>query len=178
MTISMIFIIVLMLVVVVPTGLINFNTGDPDPGTVRAIDERAFLDLEARGADFPMVSPDAPAEWTANSARRTQVDGEQASVVGWVTEDDGYIQLTQTGVGLEDAVRGVDAYPRELTGTERIAGTEVQKYQSQERDVRDLWAADAGQTRLLVSGVAAEEDFRELMEAALTAEPIDVSDAS
>ena len=177
MTLSMVFIVVLMLIVVVPTGLINLKTGEPDPGTVRAIDEQAFLDLEARGADFPIVSPVAPAEWTANSARRTQVDGEPASVVGWVTEEEGYLQLTQTGVGVEDAVRGVDAYPRELSGTETIEGREVQKYESTEHDVRDLWVADTGQTRLLVSGVATEEDFRQLMDAALSAEPIDVSDS-
>lgn len=177
MTLSMVFIIVLMLIVVLPTGLINFRGGEPDPGTVREIDEKAFLDLEARGADFPMVSPQVPAEWTPNSARRTQVDGESASVVGWVTEDEGYIQLTQTGVGVEDAVRGVDAYPRELVGTETIDRTEVQQYESEERDVRDLWVADAGQTRMLVSGVASTEDFHALMDAALSADPIDVSDS-
>ncbi len=177
MTLSMVFIIVLMLIVVVPTGLINFRTGEPDPGTVRAIDEQAFLDLEARGADFPMVHPQVPEDWTPNSARRTQIDGEPASVVGWVTDEGGYIQLTQTGVGLEDAVRGVDAYPRELVGTETIDGTEVSKYASEEPDVRDLWVADTGQTRMLVSGVATGEDFRALMDAALGADPIDVSDS-
>lgn len=178
MTLSMIFIIVLMLVVSVPTGLINFNAGDPEAGPVHEVDEEAFLDLEARAADFPMVSPDAPEEWTPNSARRTQVDGELASVVGWVTEDDGYLQLTQTGVGLEEAVRGVDAYPREQVGTTQIAGVEVQQYASEEDEVRDLWAADAGSTRFLVSGVATAEDFSELMGAALTAEPIATTDAS
>ena len=39
-------------------------------------------------------------------------------------------------------------------------------------DVRDLWAVDAGQSRFLVTGAGTEEEFRALIEAALTAAPL------
>ena len=38
--------------------------------------------------------------------------------------------------------------------------------------MRDLWAVDAGESRLLVSGAADEEEFRALMAAALDADQI------
>ena len=172
MSISMGIIVVLMVLIVLPTGLCTYSPGAPEGGPVQEVDAEAFLGLEARAADFPLIMPENPDGWVPNSARRTQVDGQPATVVGWVTDDEGYLQLTQTGVELEDAVRGVDQDPRALDRTENIDGQEVQVYSSEEGDVRDLWAVDAGESRLLVSGAADEEEFRELMAAALDAEQI------
>lgn len=172
MGISMGIIVVLMFLIVLPTGLCTYSPGAPEGGPVQEVDAEAFLGLEARAADFPLVRPEDPDGWVTNSARRTQVADEPATVVGWVTDDEGYLQLTQTGVDLEDAVRGVDPDPRGLERTESIAGQEVRIYSSEEGEVRDLWAADTGDTRLLVSGAAAEEEFRELMTAALDADEV------
>lgn len=172
MGISMSIIVVLMILIILPTGLCTYNPGAPESGPVQEVDAEAFLDLEARAASFPLVMPEDPEGWITNSARRTQVAGQPATVVGWVTDQEGYLQLTQTDVELAEAVRGIDQDPRELERTETVAGREVQVYASEEGDVRDLWVADTGETRLLITGSAAVEDFRELMAAALTADEV------
>lgn len=173
MGISMGIIVVLMVGVVAFTGLCTFNPGAPENGPVQEVDADAFMKLEAQAASFPVVKPADPEGWVTNSARRSQLDGQPAPVVGWVTDDGGYIQMTQTDVPLEDAVANFDTDPRQLEHTEDIAGHEVQIYGSEEYEVRDLWAVDAGPTRLLFSGAAPDEEFREITADALNAEPLE-----
>ena len=69
-------------------------------------------------------------------------------------------------------MRGADQKPRELQRSVDVGGTEAQVYTSASDDVRDLWAVDAGQSRFLVTGAGTEEEFRALIEAALTAAPL------
>ncbi|WP_408910818.1 DUF4245 domain-containing protein [Corynebacterium gottingense] len=169
---NMVLIVVIMLVAVGATGLCTFNPGKPEQGPVQEVDARTFLDMEARSVDFPVVYPEAPAGWVTNSARRAMIEQAPAPTVGWVTADGGYLQLTQTGAPLDKAVRGADQKPRELQRSVDVVGTEAQVYTSASDDVRDLWAVDAGQSRFLVTGAGTEEEFRALIEAALTAAPL------
>ncbi|PAT04792.1 hypothetical protein CKJ85_01280 [Corynebacterium sp. NML 150383] len=169
---NMVLIVVIMLVAVGATGLCTFNPGKPEQGPVQEVDARTFLDMEARSVDFPVVYPEAPAGWVTNSARRAMIEQAPAPTVGWVTADGGYLQLTQTGAPLDKAVRGADQKPRELQRSVDVGGTEAQVYTSASDDVRDLWAVDAGQSRFLVTGAGTEEEFRALIEAALTAAPL------
>ena len=168
----MVLIVVIMLVAVGATGLCTFNPGKPEQGPVQEVDARTFLDMEARSVNFPVVYPEAPAGWVTNSARRAMIEQAPAPTVGWVTADGGYLQLTQTGAPLDKAVRGADQKPRELQRSVYVGGTEAQVYTSSSDDVRDLWAVDAGQSRFLVTGAGTEEEFRALIEAALTAAPL------
>ncbi|MCG7253538.1 hypothetical protein CKJ81_06340 [Corynebacterium hadale] len=169
---NMVLIVVIMLVAVGATGLCTFNPGKPEQGPVQEVDARTFLDMEARSVNFPVVYPEAPAGWVTNSARRAMIEQAPAPTVGWVTADGGYLQLTQTGAPLDKAVRGADQKPRELQRSVDVGGTEAQVYTSASDDVRDLWAVDAGQSRFLVTGAGTEEEFRALIEAALTAAPL------
>ncbi|MBL7285558.1 DUF4245 domain-containing protein [Corynebacterium godavarianum] len=169
---NMVLIVVIMLVAVGATGLCTFNPGKPEQGPVQEVDARTFLDMEARSVDFPVVYPEAPAGWVTNSARRAMIEQAPAPTVGWVTADGGYLQLTQTGAPLDKAVRGADQKPRELQRSVDVGSTEAQVYTSASDDVRDLWAVDAGQSRFLVTGAGTEEEFRALIEAALTAAPL------
>lgn len=173
---NMVLIVVIMLVAVGATGLCTFNPGKPEQGPVQEVDAATFLDLEARAVDFPVVYPQAPEGWVTNSARRSMIAQAPAPVVGWVTADGGFLQLTQTGAPLADAVQQADSRPRELERTETVDGTEVQIYTSDAADVRDLWALDAGDARFLVTGAGTDEEFRALIAAALAAAPITPQD--
>lgn len=172
MLINVAIIIVAMLVVVGFTGLCTFNPGAPEQGPVQEVDARSFVQLESRAVDFPVRYPEMPAGWTTNSARRSMIGGAPAPVIGWVTPGGGYIQMTQTAAPLDDAVRGIDVNPRELASTEQVGGTQAQIYSSTADDVRDVWAVDITDARLLFTGAATDDEFRELIEVAVGTEAI------
>ncbi|SDS24267.1 Protein of unknown function [Corynebacterium timonense] len=172
MAINMAIIVVAMLVVVGFTGLCTFNPGAPEGGPVQEVDAETFLGLEARAVDFPVRYPEMPEEWTTNSARRSVIEGDPAPVVGWVTPDQGYVQLTQTGAGVDEAVRGLDPHPREYDRSEPVGGAEARVYTSGDADVRDVWVVDDGDVRLVVTGAGTDEERREVITATLSSEPL------
>lgn len=156
------------------SGLCTWNSGAPEQGPVQEVDAETFTQMEARAVNFPVRMPQTPEDWVTNSARRGSVEQTPAAIIGWVTADGGYLQLTQTGVEFDDAVRGYDSDPRELDRTENIAGHEVEIYVSAESDVRDLWALDLGEARALVSGAGTDAEFQTLLEAVIEADPVTV----
>ncbi|MGD7001757.1 DUF4245 domain-containing protein [Corynebacterium halotolerans] len=172
MVLSIGLVVIVTLAVVIPTGLCSWNPGAPEQGPVQEVDAETFAAMEARVMAFPVRLPDSPDGWITNSARRSSVDATPAVVIGWVTADGGFLQLTQTGETLDDAVRGIDEDPRQLDRTINIAGEEVQIHTSEESDVRDLWVVDLGESRALLSGAGTEEEFTTLLEAVITAEPL------
>lgn len=165
-------IVVMMVVGVGATGLCSFDPGNPENGPVPTADASAFLHMEAAGASFPVRLPEVPEGWTANSARRSLLGGQPAPVVGYITDKEGYLQLSQTDLPLAEAVRGYDGEVRDRERAIDVAGTPVEVYTSPDREVRDLWAADLGDARLLISGAATEEEFRTLIEATAKAQPL------
>ncbi|WP_082028371.1 DUF4245 domain-containing protein [Corynebacterium humireducens] len=177
MFLSLALIVVLMVVSVGATGLCTYEPGAPEGGPVREVDAHTFMDLEARSAAFPVRMPENPDGWVTNSARRGQVNRTPAPIVGWVTADRGYIQFTQTGELLDDAVRGIDPHPRELDRTLRVANHEVQVYHSDESDVRDLWVVDMGDSRLLFSGAGRDEEFETIITAVVESAPLPAAPA-
>lgn len=175
MTINVIVIVLLMVGAVGFTGMCTFNPGRPENGPVQEVDGATFMGMEARAVDFPVRFPQMPEGWVNNSARRSTIGESPAPVVGWVTPQEGYLQLTQTGADVETAVERVDSSPREKTGTQPIDAardTYATVYTSEEADVRDLWVLELGDVRLLVKGEAGEEEFRELLATAIRTEPL------
>lgn len=172
MMLSLGIIIIAMIVVVGTTGLCSYEPGAPESGPVREVDAESFMSMEARATNFPVRLPENPEGWMTNSARRSMIDGTQAPVVGWVTADRGYIALTQTMLPLDDAVKNIDSDFRELSRTEDIAGQEVRIYHSDESDVRDLWAVDMGDVRLLFTGAGSQEEFRTIIAATINSAPL------
>lgn len=170
---SMIVIVAMTIAVVLPTGLCTFNPGAPEAGPVHEVDERAFLSMEARAVDFPVVIPEVPEGWTPNSARRTSLGQDTAPTTGYVTDQTSYLQLIQTDLDAEEAVRAMDADPRQVTATQNVDGVEVHVYTSEENDVRDVWAFTDGGVTYLLSGVAGDEEYAELISAVLDATPVD-----
>ena len=170
--INAVLIVVLMLVAVGATGLCSFNPGAPEQGPVQEVDAETFLDLESRAVDFPVRYPDMPEGWITNSARRSMLAGQPAPVVGWVTPDRGFIQLTQTGLDAEAAIENADSKPRTLDRTVDVDGHEVEVLASEEQDVRDLWVVDAGDARFVLTGAGEDREFEELIATALATAPI------
>ena len=177
MTINVIVIVLLMVGAVGFTGMCSFNPGRPENGPVQEVDGATFMGMEARAVNFPVRFPDMPQGWVNNSARRSTIGEMPAPVVGWVTPQEGFLQLTQTDADVDDAVERADSSPREKTGTQLIdvpnaPGHEALVFSSPENDVRDLWVVDLGDVRLLVKGEAPEEEFRELMATTIATAPL------
>ena len=171
-SINVVVIVVLMLLAVGFTGMCSFNPGRPENGPVPEVDGQTFLGMESRAVDFAVRYPDLPEGWVNNSARRTTLNGTPAPVMGWVTPQEGFLQVTQTGVDEDTAIKKIDASPRTLTSTEDVAGHEAKIYTSDYSDVRDVWFVDLGDARLLVTGAAEAPEFRELIERFAAAEPL------
>lgn len=166
-------VVVLMLIGVGATGLCTYNPGRPEQGPVQEVDARTFLELEARAVDFPVRYPELPEGWVTNSARRSMVDQEPAPVVGWVTPDGGFLQLTQTGAESDAAIAAEDSQPRPIESSEVVEGVTARVLRSDAADVRPIWAVDAGDARLVLTGAGTDDEFRALVAATLAADPID-----
>lgn len=170
---NVVIVVVLMLVGVGATGLCTYHPGRPESGPVQEVDAKTFLGLEARAVDFPVRYPEMPEGWVTNSARRSMVQDTPAPVVGWVTPDKGYLQMTQTKADEEAAIAAHDDKERPNERTETIESKQVRALSSDDQDVRQLWVVDGGDVRLLVTGAGTDEEFRELISTTLRTAPID-----
>lgn len=154
------------------TGMCSFNPGAPEQGQIPEVDASTFISMEARGMEFAVREPALPEGWVTNSARRSTVDDTPAPVIGYVTRDTGYLQLTQSGETVQDAVEGYDGRWRDFSESYELDGYTVEVYTSEADDVRDLRIVDLGDARVLASGAATDEEFNELLSSAIAAEPI------
>lgn len=165
-------VVVLMLLVVGGTGLCSVDSEKSDLAVNHEVDPKPFLEMEAQSTQTAIRIPHVPEGWYANSTRRSDLGGAPASMVGWVTADEGFVQSTQTDLPLDDAVAAYDEHYRPDEETQRIAGTDVHIFHADERNARDVWAADLNDARVLLSGSAKDDDFRALMEAFINAQPV------
>lgn len=154
------------------TGLCSFNPGGPDKsGPVQEVDVHTVLELDARGLSIPIRDPKMPEDWQANSARRTQMGREPSSLVGWVVGGDRYISLTQTAADLKAAQQPDDKL-REQTGKQKAGGLTWLVLEGE--DARSLWVADAGDVRLILTGMAGNKDMKTAAEIVGKTKPLDV----
>ncbi|MCO6394137.1 DUF4245 domain-containing protein [Corynebacterium sp. MC-17D] len=172
MLINVILIVVVMIIAVGATGLCTFNPGKPENGPVQEVDAKTFLGLEARGVDFPVRYPQMPTGWVTNSARRSMIAQQPAPVVGWVTPDGGFIQLTQTGADSKTVQSEVDGKQRTLDRQDTIDGYSIEIFKGTEAKTRPLWVIDAGDARFAVTGAGTDAEFEELIRTALATEPL------
>lgn len=155
------------------TGLCSYNPGGPDKsGPVREVDAHSFLTLEARGMSFPIREPKMPEGWVPNSARRTEVGSEPGPLVGWVIDGERYISLTQTSADFKTSTQPDDKH-REPAGTEEAGGLTWHIFEGE--DARPIWVADAGESRLILEGMANREDMATAAEVTAKTKPLDVA---
>lgn len=169
---SLLVVVGLMVPTVAFTGMCSFNSGAPENGPVQKVDAEQIFSMEAKAMNFPLRLPQTPEGWTTNSARRTTVNRQPASVVGWVTKEGAYLQLTQTDQPLDKAVQDVDEHGRTQQEAVTVAGQKFEVYTSAEKNVRDVWAADLGDVRLIFSGTASKAEFEQIAQKTLEAAPL------
>ncbi|CAB0795290.1 hypothetical protein FRC0421_00941 [Corynebacterium diphtheriae] len=154
------------------TGMCSFDRGNKDNAPIQRVDARTFLEMEARGADFAVRYPSEIEGWQANSARRITIAKASAPVVGWVVNKDSYVQLAQTGVDKDEAIKRYDGNLRTRSGEHSLGGKVVEEYSSEDRDVRDIWVVDLGDARVIVSGAAPRAEFDRVITKMIEASPL------
>ncbi|AGP31207.1 DUF4245 domain-containing protein [Corynebacterium terpenotabidum] len=167
------------------TGLCSFNPGPAErSGPVQEVDIETILQSDARGLGIPIRLPELSDSWQANSVRRTMVDNEPSSKAGWVIDEQVFLALTQTVAELKDAVDDEDGEYREETDTfvvpaaQSSTGEDVTWQIWSGDDVKEIWAVDLGDVRLLISGTATRSQYETLATAAVKAQPLEVAAAS
>ena len=155
-------ILAVMIASVAFTGMCSYGRNTPQNTPVVKVDAATFFNLEARASN----------DWTPNSARRGAVAGKPAPIVGWVIGNNGYAQLTQTDVPVEQAVENLDEHVREQTATYDLAGHTVMVYTGTDRDTRAVRVVDLGDVRLIVTGAATDDQFNDLLTRTIAADPI------
>ncbi|MFC7341940.1 DUF4245 domain-containing protein [Saccharopolyspora griseoalba] len=154
-------------------GMCSFNPGGPsvDTGSVPTVDVSGELRSDAASADFPVVEPQLPRSWRANSANTTTLPSHQQVVkVGWLTGGGDYLRLAQSPGSEEELVAAETRKAPQATGTVSAGGAQWVEYRSM-RDER-AWVAERAGVRLLITGNASEQEFRTLAEATLRAQPV------
>lgn len=172
MLLSLGVILIMMFAVVGVTGLCTINPEVKDNPAIKRVDARPFLELEARSTSAPLRMPQEPEGWMANMARRSNLGGSPAAVIGWVTDSDTFIHVAQTTLEYDKAVSGFDPHYREPGPKVPVANTEMEFFSGQSKDVKDFWAADLGDIRVLVSGTASEDDTKKIITALSEARPL------
>ena len=167
-------ILAVMIASVAFTGMCSYGRNTPQNMPVVKVDAATFFNLEARASNFPIRLPQVPDDWTPNSARRGAVAGKPAPIVGWVIGNNGYAQLTQTDVPVEQAVENLDEHVREQTATYDLAGHTVMVYTGTDRDTRAVRVVDLGDVRLIVTGAATDDQFNDLLIRTIAADSIPV----
>ncbi|WP_236589122.1 DUF4245 domain-containing protein [Corynebacterium glucuronolyticum] len=166
MALSMAVIVVIMVISVGFTGLCSFNPGAPENGPVQEVDASNFIQQEQANSPFPVVLPEMPEGWVTNSARRSAFGESIAPTVGWVTPAGGYAQLMQTSASVDDILASYAAAYEE-TGSPTVGGVVAHHYAADGE--RDVYIADTGENRLVVTGSADEPELEELLAAAIEA---------
>lgn len=154
-------------------GKCSFNPGGPsvDSGAVPTVDVSGELRSDAATTDFPVVEPQLPPSWRANSANTTTLPSHRRVVkVGWLTGEGNYLRLAQSNGAEEELVAAETRHAPQAEGVVRAGGVQWIDYRGM-RDER-AWVTDRNGVRLLITGNASEEEFRTLAEAALVAEPV------
>ncbi|QGU02439.1 hypothetical protein CKALI_07885 [Corynebacterium kalinowskii] len=169
---SLLLVVGLMIPTVAFTGMCSFNPGAPENGPVKEVDAQQILSMEAKAMNFPVRLPANPEGWVTNSARRTTVNRQPATVLGWVTKEGAYVQLTQTDQPLDKAVQDVDEHGRTQQQPVEVDGQQFEVYTSADNNVRDVWATDLGDVRLVFSGTAGAAEFEQIARNTLQATPL------
>jgi hypothetical protein len=175
-----------MVVVLVVVGLIavygnnvSFAPGGPTPeGPVPTADVIGGFSHAKATMDFPITVPDGvPDEWHPNSLSVSDPDGSndglaqvgtlQAVRGGWLTPQDAYIQLVEADGDIPQVLANEFGQARQVTGTVDAGGARwsvTSGVRSETAWIRTVQAA-SGETTLLITGNASDDDFRALAEA-------------
>lgn len=147
-------------------GQCSFSPLGPDieEESVPTVDVAAELRDAAGRVDFPVLEPELPPEWRANSAGTEQLgSGAKAVRVGWLTGAPHYLRLSQSPAAEEELVASETGLPPQARGVVDAGGRQWVVY----RSVRSerAWVGERDGIRLLITGNGSEAEFRALAEA-------------
>ncbi|MGH3931224.1 MAG: DUF4245 domain-containing protein [Pseudonocardiaceae bacterium] len=170
---SLAVLVLLVLMVAGLAGQCSLHPGGPDTrgAVVPTVDAEAELRRLARAVAFPVRVPQLPAQWRATSAdvdRVGQAPDSPATVrVGWLPSEGTYLRLTQSSVAPDDLVSFDTGTRSAATGMVRVQDENWAVYPGPHGE--QIWVADLGAVRILITGSAGEPEFRTLATATLAA---------
>jgi hypothetical protein len=149
----------------------SFSPAGPtvDQGALPVVDAPAELRRLAPLVPFPVRVPAVPPGWRSNSADQDLVDPDRAALVGHLTPEGRYLRLLQSD-GTEEALLAAETggAPVPARGTAEVAGLRFVVYGGE--DDEPIWIGELDGVRVLITGSAAEADFRTLAEALVAGE--------
>lgn len=161
-------ILVLLPVVLIAGGLsqCSFNPGGPavDPGLGPTVDAPAELRALAPSTPFDLRVPGVPPGWRANAVNPEPVADGRLVSTGYITGAGRYVRLVQSDAPAESVLAAVGG-PAPATGTVEVGGAVWTVFAGPDRE--PIWLTEVDGVALLVTGSAAEPDFRTLAAATL-----------
>jgi hypothetical protein len=158
------------------TGSCSFAPGGPrvDSSAGPVVDAPAEITRLAGTVPYPVRVPAVPAGWRSNSVDQDLLDpaapdAGRALRVGYLTPEGRYLRLLQSD-GTEEALLASETggAPVPARGTVEVAGVPYVVYGAE--DEEPIWIGELDGVRLLLTGSAAEADFRALAEAVVAGE--------
>jgi hypothetical protein len=156
--------VVTLLVVLGLMGTISFGN-DMDGGETPTADVTGGLQKSAAALELPLEIPAGlPADWQPNSFVQTDpvTSGGGRTVVrgGWITGSGRFIGLIQSTEAPDVLVAAEFGTGRTSTAVINAGGEDWSVYQGARTEA--AWVRSAGPISVLITGSAAEEDFRAL----------------
>ncbi|MGV8875719.1 MAG: DUF4245 domain-containing protein [Rhodococcus sp. (in: high G+C Gram-positive bacteria)] len=151
----------------------SLSPGGPEQGPIPNFDVNTALQLDASDIGFPVRNPAVPEGWTPNSGSRATISGDRGgpvTTVGYITGTGAYLQLTQTSATEEVLVPFAAGETVYASGSQNVSGRDWVVYG--EEGTRTYWVSDFGDTRILLGGTAANEDFTTLATTLDVTEPL------
>src|SRR5690554_7120105 len=157
--------LVICLLVVLLTVLVVVR---PDPAPREPIDFAAIADDAQPGVDEPLITPQLPDTWSANSARLETKAGVTSWYIGLITPDTEFIALRQ-GIDANETWLAGQLGFSQPEGAVTIAGTDWTLYDN--RDARDdpgnlayVMTTEHGDSTVILFGTATDGEFETLAE--------------
>lgn len=152
--------VVMMVLTVGFTGLCSFNPGRPENGPVQEVDAGAFLQMESRRVPFAVIQPKVPEGWVSNSTRAGMAAERQSTIVGYVTPEGAFLQVTQTDADV--AKLPADGKARTKGEIVDVEGTSWQVFNPVEGGIRRVWVATVHDVSVMLEGSAGDAEYRAL----------------
>ena len=172
MLLSLIPLAILCIIIAGVAGQCDFSPGRPTPGAVPEFHPEKELPRDAKRLSFPVRLPSLPDGWQANSGRLESVPGAGDSMltsVGYVTPSARFMELTQSDATEEQLLR-VEQGQGLTARNETVAGRTWVVYEHDDRS--EVWIADLGDVRIMITPKGPSDDVPVLAEAVLAADPL------
>ncbi|WP_460957283.1 DUF4245 domain-containing protein [Parasphingorhabdus pacifica] len=151
-------------------GQCSFSPLGPtvEKGSAPTVDVGAELRDAAGRVGFPVIEPNLPEGWRANSAGTELLpSGARAVRIGWLTDEPHYLRMSQSTASEEELVEFETERSPKAEGTVRAGDLRWVVYSGVRSE--QAWVTEHAGTRVLITGDGSEAEFRTLAEAIVRA---------